>query len=107
MCYDDYVNHFLGVSKEEWDEVVKMFKNYEIPIEILDDMSIDSDKHDLISQIIYQIVDPNYEYIDDIDFDEDTIKIYEMCDVEDLEWFRDQTRDVLRNTPFTVEFIEA
>ena len=107
MSYDEYVNGFLGISREEWDEVAEMFKNYEITEEIVENMAIDSNKYDLISQIIYQIVDPDYEYIDVIDFDGDTIKIYELCDVEDLDWFRDQTRDALRNAPFTFEFIEA
>lgn len=107
MTYEEFIKPFIEITKDEWDEVAQMFYNYEITEDMVINLGPDSTKEDLIAEIIYSTVDPNCEYIDDINIDSDNvIRIYEISkELEDLELFRDNVKLLLASTPYSPEFV--
>lgn len=109
MTYSEYAEQFLGITKEEFDEVIIMFPNLNKNLfkEMFDKQLfyIDSNKEDLIINIIYTAVDPEGDYIDDLEIcNKKILKVHERLDVENIGKWRLKLSDLLSNSNFIIEF---
>ena len=101
MTYSKYAEKFLGITENEFDEVLEMF-DY-IDLKIYDSMCIDSTKEDLIKAIIYDSIDPQGDYIDDIDIVDGTFYIHERLDVENVNELREELEELLKHETIIYE----
>ena len=108
MTYSEYAEIFLGLTERDFTEIMLMFPYLEdgviYAIEEEGNLHIDSTRDDLIANIIYMSVDPQGDYIDDIEVENNQVTIWELLDIEDLEEQRRKVIDLLSNSNLTVIF---
>lgn len=108
MTYNNYAQMFLGISEEDFNFILNVFKDADLDIEDFNKLGItaESDKNDVIIEIIYKLIDNNYNYLDDLEIDGNNLHVWEVCDVENLEEWRNKLENLLKNSNLTIIYNE-
>ena len=93
IIYEEFLNAFGVISESEFDSVVNSF-SIELDITCLDSIYFSIEECDsdnlarcIITHLIYNCA--KYAYVDDIDFDNKTVSIGDIKNLEELEKVKD------------------
>lgn len=104
MTYGKYAEKFLSITEDEFNKVMDMFPQVEENPELLKYCDEDTDKETMIAEIVQNGVDPVGNYIDDIEFFDDTLDVWEHLDLEELDSWRQKLLDFVSSAHIKVEF---